>query len=178
MPDGRFDAQRFAEQGAPRPRSRLIEIKLSQGAKPGHGGVLPGGQGLARKSRRRAGVPAFTDCLSPAMAQRIFDADRPARIRLHGLARKLADGKPVGFKLWRGATRGNCSRSPRPILATSIAPDFIVVDGAEGGHRRRPPAEFVDHVGMPLQEGLLLVHNTLVGLNLREARAASAPAAR
>jgi len=162
MPDGRFDAQRFAEQ-ARRAQVKMIEIKLSQGAKPGHGGVLPGAK-VSLEIAQARGVPAFTDCLSPAMHSEF--STPIGLLEFVARLRELADGKPVGLKMCVGHA-WELFAIAKAMLATGIAPDFIVVDGAEGG-TGAAPAEFVDHVGMPLQEGLLLVHNTLVGLNLRE----------
>ena len=158
---GRFDAQAFAAQ-ARDPQVRLIELKLSQGAKPGHGGVLPGPKVSAEIAAAR-GVPVGVDCVSPA-AHSAFGT--PLEL-LHFVERlrALAGGKPTGIKL--------CVGHPwewfalcKAMLATGIVPDFVVVDGAEGG-TGAAPLEFTDHVGTPLQEGLVLVHQTLVGLNLR-----------
>ncbi len=160
--EGRFDAARFAEQ-ARQPQVRMVEIKLSQGAKPGHGGLLPGAK-VSLEIAHARGVPAHVDCVSPAVhgefATPIGLLEFVARLR------ELSGGKPVGFKMCVGHP-WELFAIAKAMLATGIAPDFIVVDGAEGG-TGAAPAEFVDHVGMPLQEGLLLVHNTLVGLNLRE----------
>jgi glutamate synthase domain-containing protein 2 len=160
--DGRFDPQRFTEQAC-QPQVRMVEIKLSQGAKPGHGGVLPGAK-VSPEIARARGVPERVDCVSPA---RHAEFSTPVGllefvVRL----RELSGGKPIGFKLCVGHP-WELFAIAKAMLATGITPDFIVVDGAEGG-TGAAPAEFVDHVGMPLQEGLLLVHNTLVGLNLRE----------
>jgi glutamate synthase domain-containing protein 2 len=159
---GRFSAERFAEN-ARDPQVRMIELKLSQGAKPGHGGVLPGPKVTAEIALAR-GVPQGQDCISPA---RHSAFSTPAEMmQFIEQLRQLSGGKPVGFKL--------CIGHPwewfalcKAMLQTGLLPDFIVVDGAEGG-TGAAPLEFTDHVGVPLQEGLLLVHNTLVGLNLRE----------
>jgi len=158
---GRFSESRFAAS-ATEPQVKMIELKLSQGAKPGHGGVLPGPKVSAEIAAAR-GVPVGVDCVSPA---RHSAFDTPLAM-LHFLARlrQLSGGKPVGFKF--------CIGHPwewfalcKAMLDSGVVPDFIVVDGAEGG-TGAAPLEFTDHVGAPLQEGLLLVHNTLVGLNLR-----------
>ncbi|HRF84761.1 MAG TPA: FMN-binding glutamate synthase family protein [Pseudoxanthomonas sp.] len=166
-PAGRFDPQRFAEQAA-RPQVKMIEIKLSQGAKPGHGGVLPAAKVSAEIAATR-GVPMGVDCVSPARHS-AFDSplgllDFIARLR------ELSGGKPVGFKLaighpweWFGIAK---AMHERAACEPGSLPDFIVVDGAEGG-TGAAPAEFIDHVGLPMHEALLLVHNTLVGLDLRE----------
>jgi len=161
-PDGGFSAERFAEQAA-LPQVRMIEIKLSQGAKPGHGGVLPAAKVSAEIARTR-GVPMGVDCISPAshsaFSTPIGLLEFVARLRA------LSNGKPVGFKLCLGHPwefLGIC----KAMLETGILPDFIVVDGKEGG-TGAAPLEFVDHMGMPLREGLMFVHNALVGINLRD----------
>jgi len=159
---GRFSEERFAAN-ARDPQVRMIELKLSQGAKPGHGGVLPGPKVTPEIAAAR-GVPVGVDCVSPS-SHSAFST--PAEMmRFIERLRLLSDGKPVGFKLcighpweWFGLAQA--------MLETGLLPDFIVVDGAEGG-TGAAPLEFTNHVGAPLQEGLLLVHNTLVGLNLRQ----------
>ncbi|MFN7694185.1 MAG: FMN-binding glutamate synthase family protein [Burkholderiales bacterium] len=161
-PDGSFSEERFREN-AMDAQVKLIEIKLSQGAKPGHGGVLPGAKVTPEIARAR-GVQVGEDCISPA-AHSAFST--PVELmRFIERLRALSGDKPVGFKL--------CIGHPwewfalcKAMVETGITPDFIVVDGAEGG-TGAAPLEFTDHVGTPLQEGLLLVHNTLVGLNLRD----------
>ncbi len=159
---GRFSPETFAALAAD-PQIKLIEVKLSQGAKPGHGGVLPGPKVTAEIATTR-GVPVGVDCVSPA-AHSAFSTPEEL-LRFVAQLRELSGGKPAGFKL--------CIGHPwewfaicKAMLATGITPDFIVVDGGEGG-TGAAPLEFTDHVGAPLQEGLLLVHNTLVGLNLRD----------
>jgi glutamate synthase domain-containing protein 2 len=159
--DGHFDAERFA-QNATDPQVKMIELKLSQGAKPGHGGVLPGPKVTLEIAAAR-GVAVGVDCISPSRHS-AFDTPVEMMQFIERL-RTLSGGKPTGFKLcighpweWFGIAKA--------MLETGITPDFIVVDGAEGG-TGAAPLEFTDHVGAPLQEGLLLVHNTLVGLDLR-----------
>jgi glutamate synthase domain-containing protein 2 len=159
--DGTFNADRFAASAC-EPQVKMIELKLSQGAKPGHGGVLPGPKVTAEIAAAR-GVPIHVDCISPARHS-AFSTPIEMMLFIERL-RELSGGKPTGFKL--------CIGHPwewfaicKAMLETDITPDFIVVDGAEGG-TGAAPLEFTDHVGTPLQEGLLLVHNTLVGLNLR-----------
>jgi len=160
--EGRFNPEAFAKNALD-PQVKLIEIKLSQGAKPGHGGVLPGAKVTPEIAAAR-GVPVGEDCNSPAS----HSAFRTPTELMHFIQRlrDLSGDKPVGFKL--------CIGHPwewfaicKAMQSTGITPDFIVVDGAEGG-TGAAPLEFTDHVGTPLQEGLLLVHNTLVGLNLRD----------
>jgi len=160
--EGRFDPQRFADE-ASQPQVRMIEIKLSQGAKPGHGGVLPAAKVSEEISVTR-GVPAHVDCISPA-AHAEFSTPI-GLLEFVARLRELSGDKPTGFKLCVGHP-WELFAIAKAMRASGITPDFIVVDGAEGG-TGAAPAEFVDHVGMPLQEGLLLLHNTLVGLNLRE----------
>ncbi len=160
--DGTFSADKFAANACD-PQVKLIELKLSQGAKPGHGGVLPGAKVTAEIAQAR-GVPQGVDCVSPA-AHSAFST--PTEM-MHFIARlrELSGGKPTGFKLCIGHP-WEWFALVKAMLATGITPDFIVVDGAEGG-TGAAPMEFTDHVGSPLQEGLLLVHNTLRGVNLRE----------
>jgi glutamate synthase domain-containing protein 2 len=159
---GRFNEERFAENAC-QPQVKMIEIKLSQGAKPGHGGILPAAKVTAEIARAR-GVPAGLDCISPS-SHSAFTTPLEMMAFIERL-RTLSGGKPVGFKLcighpweWFGLVKA--------MLQSGVTPDFIVVDGAEGG-TGAAPVEFSDHVGAPLQEGLLLVHNTLVGTGLRE----------
>ena len=160
--DGSFSEERFIEN-ARLPQVKMVELKLSQGAKPGHGGVLPGPKVTAEIAEAR-GVPVGTDCISPS-AHSAF-ATPIEMLRFIDRLRDLAGGKPTGFKLCIGHP-WEWFAIAKAMLETGIVPDFIVVDGAEGG-TGAAPLEFTDHVGAPLQEGLLLVHNTLVGLNLRE----------
>ncbi|MBL8324734.1 MAG: FMN-binding glutamate synthase family protein [Rubrivivax sp.] len=160
--EGRFSDERFVEN-ATSPQVKMIELKLSQGAKPGHGGVLPGPKVTAEIAAAR-GVPVGVDCVSPAMHS-AFSTPVQMMQFIERL-RRLSGGKPTGFKLCIGHPWewfGIC----KAMLETGILPDFIVVDGGEGG-TGAAPLEFTNHVGAPLQEGLLLVHNTLTGLNLRE----------
>jgi glutamate synthase domain-containing protein 2 len=159
--DGSFCEQHFTANACD-PQVKMIELKMSQGAKPGHGGVLPGPKVTAEIAAAR-GVPAGQDCISPA-SHSAFST--PVEM-MHFIARlrTLSGGKPTGFKLCIGHP-WEWFAIVKAMLATGITPDFIVVDGAEGG-TGAAPVEFSDHVGAPLQEGLLLVHNTLIGVNLR-----------
>jgi glutamate synthase domain-containing protein 2 len=160
--DGSFNAERFA-QNASDPQVKMIELKLSQGAKPGHGGVLPAAKVSAEIASTR-GVKQGQDCVSPA---RHSAFSTPIEL-LEFIAklRELSGGKPAGFKLAIGHP-WEWFAIAKAMLETGILPDFIVVDGGEGG-TGAAPAEFIDHVGVPMHEGLMLVHNTLVGLNLRD----------
>ena len=159
--DGSFNESKFAHNACD-PQVKMIELKLSQGAKPGHGGVLPGPKVTAEIAVAR-GVPVGEDCVSPA---RHSAFDTPLEM-MHFIERlrMLSGGKPTGFKFCVGHP-WEWFALAKAMLETGIVPDFIVIDGAEGG-TGAAPLEFTDHVGAPLQEGLLLVHNTLTGLNLR-----------
>ncbi|MBV8470017.1 MAG: FMN-binding glutamate synthase family protein [Burkholderiaceae bacterium] len=160
--DGSFNAEKFSAN-ARDPQVKMIEIKLSQGAKPGHGGVLPGAKVTAEIAAAR-GVPQGKDCNSPA-AHSAFTTPMELMDFIVRL-RELSGDKPVGFKLCIGHP-WEWFAVAKAMLESGVTPDFIVVDGAEGG-TGAAPLEFTDHVGAPIQEGLLLVHNTLVGLNLRD----------
>jgi glutamate synthase domain-containing protein 2 len=160
--DGTFCPEKFAEN-ARSDQIKMVELKLSQGAKPGHGGVLPAAKVNAEISLTR-GVPMGVDCISPS---RHSAFSTPIEM-MHFIARmrELSGGKPAGFKL--------CIGHPWEFLAvckamveTGIYPDFIVVDGKEGG-TGAAPLEFTDHLGMPLREGLNFVHNALIGINARD----------
>ncbi len=160
--EGRFSEVNFAAN-AVEPQVKMIEIKLSQGAKPGHGGVLPAAKVSAEIAATR-GVPIGVDCVSPA-AHTAFSTPVELLQFVERL-RRLSGGKPTGFKLaighpweWFGIAKA--------MLETGLVPDFIVVDGAEGG-TGASPLEFINHVGVPMHEALMLVHNTLVGIGLRD----------
>ena len=160
--DGHFDPDRFAAQ-AIEDQVKMIEIKLSQGAKPGHGGILPGPKVTPEIAATR-GVQAGVDCLSPAKHS-AFATPTEMMAFIQQL-RTLSGGKPVGFKLCIGHP-WEFMGMVKAMLATGIYPDFIVVDGSEGG-TGAAPVEFSDHMGVPMREGLLVVHNTLVGAGLRD----------
>ena len=159
--DGNFDPARFAEQAAD-PQVKMIEIKLSQGAKPGHGGILPGPKVTTEIALTR-GIPVGEDCISPAR-HRAFSTPVEMMQFIDQL-RRLSKGKPIGFKLCVGQA-WEFMGLVKAMRETGILPDYIVVDGAEGG-TGAAPLEFADHLGMPMRESLLFVHNTLVGAGLR-----------
>lgn len=160
--DGRFDPASFAKQ-AQDPQVKMIEIKLSQGAKPGHGGVLPKAK-ISQEIARTRGVGRDRDCVSPANhSEFATPLEFTAFVKR---LRELADGKPIGMKLCVGH-RYEFLALVKAMLATGITPDFIVIDGKEGG-TGAAPVEFVTHVGMPLADGLSFVHNALLGANLRD----------
>tara|TARA_Y100000817_G_scaffold252647_1_gene205307 strand:- start:723 stop:2339 length:1617 start_codon:yes stop_codon:yes gene_type:complete len=159
--DGSFDPDQFA-QTAQDPQVKMVEIKLSQGAKPGHGGVLPGSK-VTEEIAEARGVPVGTDCISPP-AHSTFSTPT-GMLEWAAQLRDLSGGKPVGIKL--------CVGKPHEVFAimkamreTGITVDYIVVDGAEGG-TGAAPVEFSNRVGMPLREGLILVRNALVGTGLK-----------
>ncbi len=159
---GHFNPERFVEN-VRSPQVKMVEIKLSQGAKPGHGGVLPGPK-VTEEIAEARGVVVGQDCVSPA-SHSSFSTPLELMAFIQQL-RTLSEGKPVGFKLCIGHP-WEWFAIVKAMLETGIQPDFIVVDGAEGG-TGAAPLEFSDHMGMPLQEALRLVHNTLVGAGLRE----------
>lgn len=159
--DGDFNPDMFAEKAAD-DQVKCVSLKLSQGAKPGIGGVLPGDK-VTEEIARIRGVKQGEKCVSPAQ-HRVFSTPVEL-IEFIAKMRDLAGGKPAGFKL--------CVTSMRDVLAlckamieVGTAPDFIIVDGSEGG-TGAAPLEFEDHVGMPLTQGLMMVHNALVGTGLR-----------
>jgi len=160
--DGKFSPERFQEN-AQRPQVKTIEIKLSQGAKPGHGGILPAAKVTPEIAAIR-GVEVGKDVLSPP-AHSAFSTPIGLLEFVQQL-RELSGGKPVGFKL--------CVGKPREFLAickamkvTGITPDFITVDGGEGG-TGAAPLEFSNSMGSPLREALIFVHNALTGFAVRE----------
>lgn len=160
--EGRFDPEKFREKAAD-PQIKLIEVKLSQGAKPGHGGVLPASKITPEIAEARH-IPMGVDCVSPAAHP---EFSTPLEL-MHFIARlrELSGGKPVGFKLCIGHRR-EFMCIVKAMLETGITPDFIVVDGKEGG-TGAAPLEFANHMGMPLVEGLTFTHNTLRGAGLRD----------
>jgi glutamate synthase domain-containing protein 2 len=160
--DGDFDPEKFRERAAT-DNVKCVLLKISQGAKPGIGGVLPGEKVNAEIARVR-GVPEGRTVISPPY-HRVFSTPREL-VRFIGRMRELAGGKPTGFKLCVGSRREILAVC-KAMIEEDVTPDFIVVDGAEGGTGAAPP-EFADHIGYPLTEGLLIVHNALVGSGLRD----------
>jgi glutamate synthase domain-containing protein 2 len=160
--DGIFSPEKF-EKRAHLANVKMIEIKLSQGAKPGHGGILPGKKVTAEIALIR-GVEEGRDVLSPPGHSAFSDA--VGLLKFVKQLRTLSGGKPIGIKLCVGKRRELFSVF-KAMLKTEIFPDFITVDGAEGG-TGAAPLEFSDSVGTPLNEGLILVTNALVGTGLRE----------
>jgi glutamate synthase domain-containing protein 2 len=160
--DGQFNPDAFAER-ATLPNVKMIEVKLSQGAKPGHGGILPAAK-LTPEIVAIRGVVAGQDVVSPP-AHTAFTTPLGLLQFLH-LLREASGGKPVGFKLCVGK-RHEFFGIVKAMLESGIVPDFITVDGGEGG-TGAAPLEFSDSVGTPLNEGLSFVHNALVGAGLRD----------
>jgi glutamate synthase domain-containing protein 2 len=160
--DGSFDPETFSKQ-ASSDQVKLVEIKMSQGAKPGHGGVLPGAKVTPEIAEARH-VPVGVDCISPS-AHSAFSTP-VEMMEFIAKLRELCGGKPVGFKLCIGH-RWEFLAMCKAMLETGIYPDFIVVDGGEGG-TGAAPVEFSNHVGTPLRAGLTFVQNALVGVDLRQ----------
>lgn len=158
----RFDRERFREQAA-HPAVRMIELKLSQGAKPGHGGILPGVKVTPEIAAIR-GVPVGETVFSPpghsAFSSPIELVEFLAELR------ELSGGKPVGFKLCVGRRRDFLSIC-KAMLESGIRADFVAVDGGEGG-TGAAPLEFSNSIGMPARDAWIFVHNALVGTGLRE----------
>ncbi|WP_446720134.1 FMN-binding glutamate synthase family protein [Loktanella sp. S4079] len=160
--DGTFSPEKFATQAAD-DQVKMIEIKLSQGAKPGHGGMLPASK-ITTEIAEARDIPMGVDCISPA-GHSAFSTPLELMAFI-GQLRELSGGKPVGFKLCIGHRR-EFMCMVKAMLETGIVPDFIVVDGSEGG-TGAAPLEFANHVGMPMTEGLTFVHNTLRGAGIRD----------
>lgn len=160
--DGTFNADKFAE-GAKDPQVKMVELKLSQGAKPGQGGILPAAK-ITREIAETRGIPMGKDCISPA-SHSAFSTPIELLQFIQKL-RELSGGKPTGFKLCVGHP-WQFMAVCKAMVETGITPDFIVVDGKEGG-TGAAPLEFMDHMGMPLRDGLTFVHNALVGIGVRD----------
>lgn len=161
-PQGKFDPDLFARESQ-KPQIKMIEIKLSQGAKPGHGGILPASKITPEIAKTRM-IPMGVDCISPASHSAFHTPSE--LLQFVQKLRTLSGGKPVGFKLcfgrlteWFGIVKA--------MLSTGIQPDFIVIDGSEGG-TGSAPAEFADHIGMPMRDALRLAHASLVGAGIRQ----------
>jgi glutamate synthase domain-containing protein 2 len=160
--DGRFSPEEFTKK-ATLDEIKMIEIKLSQGAKPSHGGILPAAK-VNQEIATIRGIPLGKDCISPPTNP---EFSTPEGL-LHFVARlrELSGGKPVGFKLCIGVHSEFLSIC-KAMLKTGILPDFITVDGSEGG-TGAAPLEFSDHMGEPLFPALRFVRNALVGINVRD----------
>lgn len=160
--DGKFDIEKFKEN-ALRPTVKMIEIKISQGAKPGHGGILPAVKNNEEIAAIR-GVEPHTTVFSPPGHSAFSDAD--GLIQFIKSLREASGGKPIGFKLCVGR-RAEFRDFCKAMLKANVKPDFISVDGGEGG-TGAAPVEFSNSLGMPMRDGLAFVHDTLVGYGLRK----------
>ena len=159
---GGFDPEKFKKESAS-PQVKMIEIKLSQGAKPGHGGILPANKVTKEISEIR-GVPIGKDVNSPP-AHTAFSTPIEFLEFIKSL-RELSGGKPVGFKICIGRNQEFVAMC-KAMVKTGITPDFICVDGGEGG-TGAAPIEYSNHIGTPGIEALILVNNLLTGFSLRD----------
>ncbi len=159
--EGNFDEKLFSEKCAT-PQIRMIELKISQGAKPGHGGILPASKNTPEIAAIRHVKPHTTVASPPYHTA--FGTPRQM-MQFVARMRQLSGGKPVGFKLCIGQKR-EFHAICKAMLETGHYPDFITVDGGEGGTGAAPP-EFSNSVGMPLMDALAFVHDTLTGYNIR-----------
>jgi len=160
--DGNFDEDKFKKK-ANQDVVKMIEIKLSQGAKPSHGGILPAAK-ITKEIAEIRGIGLDKDCVSPP-AHTAFDNPK-GLLEFVKRLRELTNGKPIGFKLCIGKRKefmGIC----KAMLETGITPDFITVDGAEGG-TGAAPVEYTNRLGVPINEALVFVHSCLVGIKLRD----------
>ncbi len=161
-PDGMFDPAAFADK-AKLPTVKMIEVKLSQGAKPGHGGVLPQAK-ITEEIAQTRGIPRDRECISPAQHS-AFSTPLELMSYVTQL-RELSGGKPVGIKLCIGH-RWQALALVKAMLESGQHPDYIAIDGGEGG-TGASPLEFADHIGMPMRDAVSFMHNALVGANLRD----------
>ncbi len=161
-PDGKFDAEKFAATAID-PQVKMIELKISQGAKPGHGGILPAAK-VSPEIAAIRGVPLGRDVLSPPGHSAFCNPTE--MLEFIARLRELSGGKPVGFKICIGKRREFLAVC-KAMLETGLAPDFISIDGAEGG-TGAAPLEFSNRLGCPLTEALAFAHNALVGAGLRD----------
>ncbi len=160
--DGTFNAKTFQEN-ATKPQVKMIEIKISQGAKPGHGGILPAIKNTPEIATIRH-IKPHIDVLSPP-SHSAFDNPMEFMAFIKQL-RNLSNGKPIGFKLCIGKKQEFIDIC-KAMLKTGIKPDYIAIDGGEGG-TGAAPVEFSNSMGMPLREGLVFAHDTLIGFDLRK----------
>ncbi len=160
--EGKFDRTSFSKNAA-RPEVKMIEVKLSQGAKPAHGGILPASK-LTREIAEIRGVPMGQDVLSPPSHSAF--ASPLEMMQFITELRELSGGKPVGIKLCVGKRREFLALC-KAMVESGQHPDYIAVDGAEGG-TGAAPLEFSNRVGVPLVEGLIFVHNALIGSGMRQ----------
>lgn len=160
--DGHFSPEEFQEK-ANKPQVKMIELKLSQGAKPGHGGILPGKKNTPEIAEIR-GVEPGKDVLSPPF-HKAFNTPKGLLYFIRQM-QDLSGGKPVGFKMCIGQ-RSELMSICKAMLETEIFPDFIAIDGGEGG-TGAAPLEFTNSVGMPFREAIAFAHDVLVGFGIRD----------
>jgi glutamate synthase domain-containing protein 2 len=160
--DGRFDPERYRDTVAAEP-IRMVELKLSQGAKPGHGGILPAAKVTPEIAEAR-GLPEYEAALSPPWHSAFTTPTE--MVEFVARLRDMAGGKPVGIKLCVGR-RSDVLAMCKAMLEVGTAPDFVTVDGGEGG-TGAAPLEFSNSLGMPGRDGLVFVHNVLTGAGLRD----------
>jgi len=160
--DGNFCASTFKEKSR-HESVKMIEIKISQGAKPGHGGILPASKNTLEIASIR-NVKPYTDVISPPAHTAFNNAE--GLMKFIQELRTLSDGKPIGFKLCVGK-KAEFEDICKAMISTGIQPDFITVDGGEGG-TGAAPIEFSNSMGMPLRDGLVFVVDTLIGYDLRK----------
>lgn len=159
---GHFDPVLFQEKAC-LPQVKMIEVKLSQGAKPSEGGILPAAK-VSKEIANIRGIPAGVTCISPPTHE---ECPTPiALLEFIARLRELSGGKPVGFKLCIGR-RSEFLAICKAMLQTGILPDFITVDGAEGG-TGAAPVEFSNYMGEPIDDALIFVNNALIGINVRD----------
>jgi len=159
---GNFDANLFKKKAA-LDQVKMIEIKLSQGAKPGHGGILPAVK-LTQEIAEIRHVAMGKDVLSPP-THTAFNSPKELLLFVQEL-RQLSGGKPIGFKMCLGK-RSEFLAICKAMLETGIKPDFITIDGGEGG-TGAAPIEFTNSVGTPIKDALIIVNNALIGTGLRD----------
>ena len=160
--DGKFDSAQFAEK-AKLPQVKMVEIKLSQGAKPGHGGMLLGAK-VSPEIAKTRNVPPYQDVISP---HKHSEFSTPGELlNFVEKLRNLSEGKPVGIKLCIGHPWELVS-IVKAMVQTDIYLDFITVDGSEGG-TGAAPVEFTDHLGSPLRDAIVFVDNALTGAGIRD----------
>src|SRR5690606_35937415 len=160
--EGNFDEEVFIKKAA-YPQVKMIEIKLSQGAKPGHGGLLPAHKNTPEIAAIRH-IEPYTAVHSPPSHSAFSNAN--GLLKFVQRLREVSDGKPVGFKLCIG-NKSEFTEIVNEMKSTGILPDFITVDGGEGG-TGAAPLEYIDHLGLSLDDGLSFVHKSLKEANLRD----------
>lgn len=160
--EGNFNEELFKENAA-KPQVKMIELKLSQGAKPGHGGILPGKK-VSKEIAKIRNVEEGKTVFSPPFHTAFSDLE--GLILFIDKLRKLAEGKPIGFKLCIGC-KEEFHLICQYMVKLNIFPDFIAIDGGEGG-TGAAPLEFSNRVGMPYKEGLAFASNCLIGYDIKK----------